>query len=442
MTPPQNELLDPPTPDRETGLRALRLLLREGDILPVLVAMHQGLGDVFRLPLPGFNPVVMVGPQANHFIHVTARQHLKWRMEGDPITRLLRHGLLVEDGSDHDSLRRLLAPALRRQRMPDYSASIVRATDRVMDTWQDGSTKDMLVEMRRVALLILMETLFGDDFLAEMPRLWKPILRLLKYISPGLWLIWPKAPQPGYGRAKREIDAYLYGLIRERRRAPTDRRDMLSMMLAEPGLDDDLIRDQMMTMLIAGHDTCTALLAWALYLLGKDAEAMRRVRDEIDRLPGDKPPKDPNIASLAYLDGVVKEALRLYPPVHLGMRVASRDLTFRQYRIPAGTRLIYSIYLTHRQVQHWPDPDRFLPGRFSKASDHSRPSYAYLPFGGGPRNCIGASYGLHETKVVLTRLFQMVDLVLMTEEVRPHLGATLEPHPGVFMRVTRRARVR
>jgi cytochrome P450 len=439
QSPPLGAVLEqPPPPDRQAGVRALQILLRERDILPVLQAMHESMGDVFRLPLPGFNPVVLVGPEANRFVHVTARDDLLWRMEGDPITRLLRHGLLVEDGHNHDWLRRLLTPALRRQRTSSFTPGIIRATDRVSDSWQGDSQRDMLVEMRRVALLALMDTLFDVDFSTDMPRLWPSILYLLKYISPGLWLIWPGIPRPGYRRAQRELDTYLYKLIQDRRRAPTLGEDMLSSLVAEPGVDDELIRDQMLTMLIAGHDTCTALLTWALYLLGTDGEAMGRARSEVDALLGTEAWGASQVEALPFLNGVVKETLRLYPPVHLGMRIAARDLTFRQYRIPAGSRVIYSIYLTHHRAENWPDPDRFSPDRFSDASDGSRPPYSYIPFGGGPRNCIGSSFGLIETKTVLARLLQKFDLEYVPGRVQPHMGATLEPRPGVLMRVKRR----
>jgi cytochrome P450 len=431
-------LKDPPLPDRRAGLLALRVLLREGSVLPVLRVLHDTMGDVFRLPLPGFNPVVLVGPEANRFVHVTARHELHWRMRSDPITRLLRHGLLVEDGEDHDQLRRLIAPALRRQRVVDYAGRIVRETDRVTDKWHDNSDKDMLTEMRRVALLTLVQTLFGVDFAADMQRLWPSILRLLKYISPGLWLFWPAIPRPGYRRARRQVDDYLYSLIRDRRLSRTLGDDMLSMLVAEPGVSDELVRDQMLTMLIAGHDTCTALLAWALYFMGKDPSIFARVQSEVDSRLADKSWNAADVESLSFLDHVVRETLRLYPPVHMGMRIAVRDLAFRQYRIPAGTRVIYSIYLTHRLADYWPDADQFAPDRFCHPSGPSRPPYAYLPFGGGPRNCIGSSFGLLEAKVVLARLLQTFELELLTARVRQHMGATLEPQPAVMMRVHRR----
>jgi cytochrome P450 len=135
---------------------------------------------------------------------------------------------------------------------------------------------------------------------------------------------------------------------------------------------------------------------------------------------------------------VVKEALRLYPPAHAGMRLAKIDLEYQGYQIPAGTRLMYSVYLSHRQAQYWPQPNRFEPERFSSEQNRRRVPNTYVPFGGGPRNCIGAAFGLVEAKVVMARILQQFELELSQGKVHPHMGVTLEPRPGVLMKVTRR----
>ncbi len=211
--------------------------------------------------------------------------------------------------------------------------------------------------------------------------------------------------------------------------------DLLGMLLAA-GLDDELVRDQLLTMLIAGHDTSTALLSWALYLLGIHQETMVEVTAEVDRVFSGAPPAVAGIQELALMDRVLKEALRLYPPIHLGSRVAAVDLEYEDYLIPAGRRVIYSIYLTQRHPDLWPEPhqfnpDRHLPGR-------RPPPYAWLAFGGGPRNCIGAAFGLFEAKMVLARILQQFDLALKHPRIHPHMGATLEPRPGVPMVIHRR----
>jgi cytochrome P450 len=207
-------------------------------------------------------------------------------------------------------------------------------------------------------------------------------------------------------------------------------------LLITAGMDDDLIRDQLLTMLIAGHDTSTALLAWTLYLLGSHPHDLHRAQDEVNANLSIEPPAPKTVGQLEFLGRVIKESLRLYPPIHLGSRVAANDMEYQGFHIPVGERVIYSIYLTQRHKAYWPDPHRFDPERYISGA---RPvPYAWLGFGGGPRNCIGAGFGLVEAKVVLARLLQNFNLTLVEPHVHPHMGATLEPRPGVRMRVRHR----
>jgi cytochrome P450 len=328
-----------------------------------------------------------------------------------------------------------MEPATVRPVVNEHVADMVRYTDLILDSWGDGAKVDMLVEMRRIALLILMGTLFSTDFTAELDRLWKPILRAIKYISPGLWVIWPHIPRPGYKGPLRQLDDYLYLLIRRRRESISGHGDLLDRLI-DGGLDDDLIRDQMLTMLIAGHDTSTALLSWALYLLGCYPSVLAQAQAEVDGVLGQRPPAVEDTGQMRYMDQIVKEALRLYPPIHVGNRMVPRDTEVSNYQLPANTRLMYSIYLTHRDPEQWPEPHSFKPERFDRSLRHGRPALAYVPFGGGPRNCIGATFAQVESKVVLARILQRFDLQLLDKNVRPYMGATLEPRPGVTMRVS------
>ncbi|UCG24392.1 MAG: cytochrome P450 [Chloroflexota bacterium] len=426
-----------PVAEPETGLTVLKELARRRSFLAAMEVMQAEVGDAFQITLPSFEPAVFSGPTFNRCVLVSQRHEFLWRPEQDPVTRLLRHGLLVEDGEAHDALRALMEPATTRPAVNEHVGDMVRYTDRILDQWQDGSTVDMLVEMRHIALLILMGTLFGTDFAPEMDRLWEPILRSIKYISPGLWILWPNIPRPGYGRPLRQLDEYLYSLIQERRVQGAGSGDLLDDLIGG-GLSDDLIRDQMLTMLIAGHDTSTALLSWTLYLLGSHPEIMARTRDEVDEVLVEQAPTVEDVNQLRYMDQVTKETLRLYPPIHVGNRMVPKELRVEGYTIPANTRVMYSIYLTHRDGKHWPDPLSFDPERFDRSLRHGRPALAYVPFGGGPRNCIGATFAQVESKVVLARIMQRFDLELVGKKIRPHMGATLEPRPGVTMRVRQR----
>lgn len=213
---------------------------------------------------------------------------------------------------------------------------------------------------------------------------------------------------------------------------------MLSYLVFETDMPEELIRDQMLTLLIAGHDTSTASLAWTLYLLGKHPVWMRKIMEEIDEVLGQEPPSVESFKRMPVLDRVTKEVLRLYPPIHMGARVAAQDLEFDGYHIPVEQRVVYSIYLSHRHPDYWVDPETFNPDRFRPENVREMPHYVYLPFGGGPRNCIGFSFAQVELPLVLARIFQRYSLELSSRSTHPHMGATLEPRPGVFMQVKER----
>ena len=265
----------------------------------------------------------------------------------------------------------------------------------------------------------------------------QPILKSLSYISPGPWIVWRNVPRPGYQPALRELDDYLFQIIAQRRHNAA--RDDLLGMLIDSGMSDALIRDQLLTMIIAGHDTSTALLSWALYVLSRQPEVQSKAHDEVASVLGSGVPDIGDVGELRYLDQVMNETLRLYPPIHLGSRVAAQTLEFGGYAIPAGTRVLYSIYLSHRDARYWHAPAAFIPERFAPEQARQRPPYTFVPFGGGPRNCIGTAFAQVEVKVVLARILQKFDLTFAGNSVRLHMGATLEPRPGVRVKARRRA---
>lgn len=431
-----------PTISSSNGLPILKELTKQRSLLAGLEAMHKELGNIFEISMPGFKPIVLSGPEVAREILVTQRFQFTWRNDSDPVTRLLRHGLLVEDGEFHDTLRGYMQPALQRSRTNNYLPVMLACTNRVLESWEDGSTKDMLVEMRKLALMILMEALFSVDIAPDLPRLWESILKVLRYISPGLWLINSKFPRPGYRNSINKLDEYLYAIISERRQKGDDKEDMLADLINQESMDDDLIRDQMLTMLIAGHDTSTALLSWALYLLGRHPEVMKRARDEVDTVMGTDEPTLTKVNQLHFVEQIIKEALRLFPPIHVGNRITNVDQNLAGCPVPKGSRVMLSYYLTHRDEQHWEQAERFNPDRFDRQTNHERSSYSYLPFGGGPRNCIGAAFAQIESRVVLARILQDFDLNLISQSVTKHMGATLEPTPGVLMRLQKRDHVK
>ena len=429
-----------PEPDGVTSLRSLEQLIKERNLLSALRVFHAELGDVFRISLPGLQTIMLAGAEANRFVLVEARDKLHWRTEDDPVTSLLRDGVLVTDGEAHDALRNSMNRPMHKQSLTNYVETMVKCTDAVIDNWSPHQAIDMLVEMRKVALMILTETLFKVDIAPDMERMWQPVLKTIQFISPGLWILWKQVPRPGYASKIREMNTYLYEIIEARRAIihEGEADDLLGILISS-GMNNDLIRDQLLTMLIAGHDTSTALLAWALYLLTTHPDVMQQVKQEVERVLGSTPPTIDNISQLSYLGQVIDETLRMYPPIHLGSRHITEDLEFDGFVLPAGIRLMYSIYLTHHDPKYWDSPDTFDPERFSSEKKRKFAPYSYLPFGGGARNCIGTGFALVEAKVILARIIQRCDLHYKGRyPIKMKMGATLEPHPNVMVNVTKR----
>lgn len=419
--------------DAETGRQALTALLAERSPLGAMRVLYRRMGRLFQIPLRSFQPFVVGGPEANRRLLVTDRDKVRWR-NNDPVTDLLGRGVLVTDGPEHDHYRGLMEPSLHPAALPQYTRMMLAQTDRVTSDWMDGGTVDMLVESRKIALLIIMQALFSVDVRDDLPRIWKPVLKAIEYISPGAWIFWRRMPRPGFRKPLAELDDWLYGIIRARR-AASPCPDLLQHLL-DAGLDDARVRDQMLTMLIAGHDTSTALLAWTFALLGRDEAIHRRLVQELDEALQGSPPEAPSGWQPALLDHVIKESLRLYPPIHTGNRMIAEEISFEGCPLPTGGRMFYSIYLTHRDAEHWTEPDAFRPERFARG--RKTPPFAYVPFGGGPRACIGAAFGQAEARLVLARLLQTWRFEPPLGRIHAHMGATLEPRPGVRMRVWKR----
>ncbi len=416
----------------QLGWEALLHLLRQRSLLSALEVMAKHLGYFFQIPLIGFHPFVVFGPEANRKVLITERQKLRWRND-DPVTELFGRGVLVVDGEEHERYRSLMEPFFHPGKLPVYEEMMRNQVERVASAWKDGEVIDMLVEGRKIALLIIMQVLCSRDVWEDLPRLWKPILKAIEYISPGAWIFWRNIPRPGFRKPLKELDNYLFGLISERRqrleqaKSPSEVPQDVLQVLIDAGLPDTVIRDQLLTMMIAGHDTSTALLAWTFAMLGQNPQIYRKLLEELDATE-----KSP------LLDQVIKETLRLYPPIHLGNRIVAEEIEFEEGKVPAGERLFYSIYLTHRDPKVWENPEEFRPERF--AHGRKTPPMSYVPFGGGPRACVGSAFGQAEARIVLSYLLRHYAFEWLNSSYHPHMGATLEPRPGVFVRVQRKNR--
>ena len=296
----------------QVGQLALHALITEGSPLGPLKVMADYVGCFFQIPISGFRPYVVFGPEANRKVLVTERDKVLWR-NSDPVTDLLRRGVLVTDGDEHDRYRNLMEPSLHPSRLLNYTQMMLDQTDRVSSAWKNGDTVDMLVESRKIAL----SSSCRPSSVGMPGRIFHasglPILKAIQYISPGPWILWRHVPRPGYQKYLKTLDKYLYEIIRDRKAGLTvddglsstiHRPPDLLQHLIDAGLTDDVIRDQMLTMLIAGHDTSTALQAWTFALLGQHPDIHARLVEEVDT--GQKS---------ALLDQVIKESLRLYPPI-------------------------------------------------------------------------------------------------------------------------------
>ncbi len=246
---PEQPVCPLPKATGQAGLQILRRLAATRSPLVALEMMQQHVGNLFQIQAPGFTPAVMAGPDYNRQLLLTDRASYLWRTETDPVTELLRRGVLVLDGEEHDRVRACMEPTMLRRPTLAHIDTMVESTDWVVDQWQDGGTYDMLVEMRKIALLILIGTLFGVDFRPDLQRMWDPILRAIDTISPGLWILSPKLPRRRYPKELATLDAYLYDLIGRRRTMPDPPDDLLTRLVQSPDMDDGLIRDQLLTML-------------------------------------------------------------------------------------------------------------------------------------------------------------------------------------------------
>lgn len=433
-----NSTLTVPEPDNEALLAGLKALIQQRTIMASLEAFGQNVGPLFKVALPYFETVFVSGAEAVRLLLVTDKDKFRWRNDTDPVTKLLGHGLLVLDDEEHDRVRAIMSEPLHRQRVNGYLQKFIDSTDAYIADWAERpQALDVNDEMRKIALVTLLDTLFGIDFSAYLDDLWQPILKSIDYISPGIWIVWPNAPRFGYEKPLAKLDKFFFESIRQRQAQAELGDDLLGVLIAAD-LDEKYIRDQLITMLIAGHDTNTALLMWALHLLAEHPTIQEKLQSEINTVCGTRPPTLADLKQLTYLNQVINETLRLYPPIHLGSRIANADIDFLGYEIKEGTRVMYSIYLTQRDPNVWPDaaifdPDRFHPDRKSQIQD-----YTFLPFGGGKRNCIGMAFARLEAQVVLIRILQRYRLTSVSKPARPYMKATLEAQPRIKIKVAPR----
>ena len=364
--------------------------------------------------------------------------------------RVLGEGLLTSEGEFHLRQRRLAQPAFHRARIAAYAQTMVHEAAAMRDTWKPGTILDIHAEMMRLTLVIAGKTLFGADVEADAKEVGEALsdfMEMFGFIFLPFSQYLERLPIPPMNKvfkARERLDRIVYRLIHERRQSPGDRGDLLSMLIAatdvegdRTGMTDQQLRDECLTIFLAGHETTANALTYTWFLLARDPEPAQRMQWEIDQLGGRLPTFD-DLPQLKYTNAVFAEAMRLYPPAWGLGREAVEPHTFGDAKVETGEIVLCSQWVMHRSARYWPQPEAFKPERWLE-EDKSRPKFSYFPFGAGPRQCIGESFAWTEGVLVLATLAQRFALELRPEyRLRLRASITLRPREPVPMRVVAR----
>ena len=368
---------------------------------------------------------------------------------------LLGDGLLTSEGQVHVRQRRLVQPAFHRDRLPAYGKVMSDFARRARDRWQPGATLEMSHEMMQLTLAIVGKTLFSADVQSEASEIGQALTSVLEMFD---ILLLPfseyleKLPLPSvrrFERARTVLDETIYRMIRERRACGEDRGDLLSMLLLAQdeddsgGMTDTQVRDEALTLFLAGHETTANALTWTWYLLSQNPECEARLHQEIDEVLGDRSPSFDDLPQLRYAEMVIAEAMRLYPPAWAIGRMSKEAFELGGIEIPAKAICITSPYVMHRDSRYYPDPERFDPERWTPEKKEARPKFSYFPFGGGSRVCIGERFAWMEGVLVLATISQKWKLRLAPDQrVEPLPLITLRTKYGMRMKVESRGTAR
>lgn len=370
---------------------------------------------------------------------------------------LLGEGLITSDDPIHKRQRRIVAPAFHRQRIAAYADQIVACAATQRDTWYPGQTIDIAAASMSLSLEIVARTLFDtsvtDDIRSINDEV-NTIMGLYNFIVafPRLesFLYLPIPSFIKFRRAKAHLDSIVNRLIAEHRAAGVDKGDLLSMLITSrdeqadtqgnhTGMSDDQIRDEVLTIFLAGYETVANGLAWTWYLLSQNPEVETKLHAEIDAVLGSRLPTLADYSALHYTEQVFAESMRLYPPAWAMGRMSTQPVTLGPYRIPPGAHFFFSQYMMGRDPQYFPDPLRFDPDRFSPENKASRPKFTYFPFGGGNRQCIGESFAWMEGVFAIATIAQRWRMsYLGTTPPVPQAKITLRPRDPLMMQLTPR----
>lgn len=408
-----------------------------------LVGFAVGGTKVFFINHPDWIRRVL---QDNH------HNYSKDTIQYNTLATITGRGLLTSDGEEWLRHRRMEQPAFSRSRLAALDQVIAPALGAMLERWgrqPDDAVLDIDREMLAVTLEIVGQALFSIDLRKDAPRLTQAVLTALDHViyraqnpfAPPDWL--PTPQNLSFRKALRQLDRAVYEILENRRRSGEQREDLLGMLMSArddegggSGLTDQQIRDEIITLLIAGHETVASALTWSWYLLAQHPSVWEQMREEVSQFPCEGLPGYPDLERLPFTAAVFSEALRLYPPAWLITRRALGEDELNGHKIPAGSLIVISPYVVHRHPQFWEDAESFLPQRFLNGRERSIPRFAYIPFGGGPRLCIGNNFAMIEGVLILAGITQRYRLELAVESpVQVDPLVTLRPHHGLPMRL-------
>jgi cytochrome P450 len=449
-------VLDPPGPrDRFFGIPQLRRL--RADLLGYYGYLAREFGDIVCLRLGPIRNYVFFHPEQIREVLVTkARQFVKLPRLRKILARLDGDGLVFSEGDFWLRQRRLVQPAFHAKRLEGYGQSMVEKAGLLLKRWGGGGksafTVDFEREMTDLTLAIVAATFFGSDPGADPAELGAAVATMSDVVmqeaqTPILWPDWFPSPHKARKRrAIRFLNEFVDRIIRARRASGVDRNDLLSMLLLAVdeqgdgrGMSDHQARHEAMTLFVAGHDTTAAGLTWIGYVLATQPDVAERAGREVESVLAGRPATFADVARLGYLERVIKETLRLYPPaIGVFAREAAEDVEIGGYLLRKGSMVQMLSYFTHRDARWFPDPERFDPERFAPGRVEALPPFAYFPFGGGPRVCIGNQFAMAEMVLVTATLLQNLSFELAPDQgpvqLMPRLS--LRPAGGLRLRLT------
>lgn len=441
-----------PGPAGPDLLRQIRTIL--ADPLQFLLDSARTYGDIVQFPIGGLAVYAVNAPDAvKHVLLDNHHHYSKNTLQYRTLALVTGNGLLTSDGEFWLRQRRMLQPAFHRARLAGFGAAMTAAAGRMLERWdalEADAPLDVDAEMMRLALEIVGQTLFSADLSREADDLAQATLTALDFIiyraqtplAPPLWL--PTARHRRFRAALRTLDQAVHRLVAARRADGAGPDDLLGLLLNARGddgapMDDRQLRDEIVTLIVAGHETVASALTWTWRLLAENPAAEARLHEELGSVLRGRTPTVADLPRLPYTRAVFDEALRLYPPAWLITRKALKPDEIAGCAIPAGALIIISPYVIHRQPALWPDAEVFRPERFLE-KDADAPRFAYLPFGGGPRLCIGNTFALMEGALALATVAQRYRLRLAPgRPVKVEPLVTLRPHGGLRMTWERRS---